>query len=163
MVIISGCARIWSIKNNYNPFGRVLLGWVFVYIGSMYSIFTYIWLIFIVNVGKYTIHWSYGYWDNSFCWSFPGAVMLQWTLSTNVIFRLHAAVGSRLQGKIHRRTGGTRGTRGARNTAPSRAKAGGGQPCSHGCTPGSWKHVIQPNQTSKWFQSIMSFWFHQWV
>ena len=26
----------------------------------MYGIFTYIWLIFVVNVGKYTIHGSYG-------------------------------------------------------------------------------------------------------
>ena len=32
---------------------------------SMYSIFTYIWLIFMVNVGKYTIHGSYGYIDIS--------------------------------------------------------------------------------------------------
>ena len=30
-------------------------------IGSMYGIFTYIWLIFMVNVGKYAIHGSYGY------------------------------------------------------------------------------------------------------
>ena len=30
-------------------------------IGSMYSIFTYIWLIYGVNVGKYSIHGSYGY------------------------------------------------------------------------------------------------------
>ena len=30
-------------------------------IGSMYGIFTYIWLIFMVYVGKYTIHGSYGY------------------------------------------------------------------------------------------------------
>ena len=30
-------------------------------IGSMYDIFTYIWLIFMVNVGKYTIHGWYGY------------------------------------------------------------------------------------------------------
>jgi len=29
-------------------------------IGSMYGIFTYIWLIFMVNVGKYTMHGSYG-------------------------------------------------------------------------------------------------------
>ena len=29
-------------------------------IGSMYGIFTYIWLIFMVNVGKYTIHGWYG-------------------------------------------------------------------------------------------------------
>ena len=28
--------------------------------GSMYGIFTYIWLIFMVNVGKYTIHGSSG-------------------------------------------------------------------------------------------------------
>ena len=26
----------------------------------MYGIFTYIWFIFMVNVGKYTIHGSYG-------------------------------------------------------------------------------------------------------
>ena len=29
-------------------------------IGSMYGIFTYIWLIFMVNVGTHTIHGSYG-------------------------------------------------------------------------------------------------------
>ena len=29
-------------------------------IPSMYGIFTYIWLMFIVNVGKYTIHGCYG-------------------------------------------------------------------------------------------------------
>ena len=29
-------------------------------IGSMYGIFTNIWLMFVVNVGKYTIHGSYG-------------------------------------------------------------------------------------------------------
>ena len=37
---------------------------IFYPIGSMYgifTIFTYIWLIFMVNVGKYTIHGSYGY------------------------------------------------------------------------------------------------------
>ena len=33
-------------------------------IGSMYGIFTYIWLIFMVNVGKYTIHRSYGNWTS---------------------------------------------------------------------------------------------------
>ena len=30
-------------------------------IPSMYAIFTYIWLIFMINVGKYTIHGCYGY------------------------------------------------------------------------------------------------------
>ena len=29
-------------------------------IASMYGIFTYIWLIFMVDVGKYTIHGCYG-------------------------------------------------------------------------------------------------------
>ena len=33
---------------------------ILVAIRSMYGIFTYIWLIFMVNVGKYTIHGSYG-------------------------------------------------------------------------------------------------------
>ena len=32
----------------------------FIPIGSMYGIFTYIWVIFVVNVGKYFIHGSYG-------------------------------------------------------------------------------------------------------
>ena len=31
-------------------------------IPSMYGVFTYIWLIFMVNVGKYTIHAWYGIW-----------------------------------------------------------------------------------------------------
>ena len=40
----------------------------FIPIGSMYGIFTYIWLIFMVNVGKYTIHGSYGILSsNLFC------------------------------------------------------------------------------------------------
>ena len=30
-------------------------------IASMYGVFAYIWLIFMVNVGNYTIHGSYGY------------------------------------------------------------------------------------------------------
>ena len=29
---------------------------------SMYGMFTYIWFKFMVNVGEYTIHGSYGYW-----------------------------------------------------------------------------------------------------
>ena len=36
---------------------------------SMYGIFTYIWLIFMVNVGKYTIHGSYGPRIDHLCWS----------------------------------------------------------------------------------------------
>ena len=30
-------------------------------IGSMYGIFTYIWLFLMVNVREYTIHGSYGF------------------------------------------------------------------------------------------------------
>jgi hypothetical protein len=30
---------------------------------SMYGIFTYIWVIFRANVGKYAIHGAYGIWD----------------------------------------------------------------------------------------------------
>ena len=33
----------------------------------MYGIFTYIWLILMVNVGKYTIHGWYGYLDLYIC------------------------------------------------------------------------------------------------
>ena len=35
-------------------------GGSYIPIWSTYGIFTYIWLIFMVNVGKYTIHGSYG-------------------------------------------------------------------------------------------------------
>ena len=38
----------WEIRKNVIP------------IPSMYGIYTYIWLIFMVNVGKYTIHGCYG-------------------------------------------------------------------------------------------------------
>ena len=35
--------------------------------GSMYGIFTYIWLMFMVNVGEYTIHGSYGIYNTTAC------------------------------------------------------------------------------------------------
>ena len=35
----------------------------------MSGIFTYIWLIFMVNVGKYTIHGSYGLDSHDFFWT----------------------------------------------------------------------------------------------
>ena len=39
-----------------------ILGKLYSYpIGSMYGIFTYIWLKFIVNVGEYSIHGAYGH------------------------------------------------------------------------------------------------------
>ena len=47
----------------------------------MYGIFTYIWLMFMVNVGKYTIHGSYGFGVGDFSheflnnmWGFGGVV-----------------------------------------------------------------------------------------
>ena len=48
MLVFGGC--IWKYQDlpNSQPFP----------IGSMYGIFTYIWLKFMVNVGKYTIHGS---------------------------------------------------------------------------------------------------------
>ena len=39
--------------------------WISSPIGSMYGIFTYIWLIFMVNVGEYAIHGSYGSWEST--------------------------------------------------------------------------------------------------
>ncbi len=61
-------------------------------IGSMYGIFSYIWLISMVNVGKYTIHGSYGYWyvfsflvvcirSSANCW-----MLLDSMLSDHVLF-----------------------------------------------------------------------------
>ena len=53
-------ARRW-LHGESTKWQLVYLDYVFVEpIGSMYRIFTYIWLIFMVNVGKYTIHGSYG-------------------------------------------------------------------------------------------------------
>ena len=59
-------------------------------IPSMYGIFTYIWLIFMVNVGKYTIHGSYG-----IC--FPGSKNLPWTgesLQASQLVSLTTAISS---------------------------------------------------------------------
>ena len=46
--------------------GRFLHPWIIndliIPIGSMYGTFPYIWLMFMVNVGKYTIHGFYGLW-----------------------------------------------------------------------------------------------------
>ena len=43
----------WRISN-YRPYS------IYIPRCSMYGIFTYIWYIFMVNVGKYTIHWVFG-------------------------------------------------------------------------------------------------------
>ena len=61
---------IEKVKQNQSRFPKMLLrlevgkslGVSFPYPRcSMYGIFTYIWYIFMVNVGKYTIHWVFGY------------------------------------------------------------------------------------------------------
>ena len=49
---------MWS--NHLRDRGVVDANKVEVPIGSMYGISTYIWLIFMVHVGKYTIDGSYG-------------------------------------------------------------------------------------------------------
>ena len=48
-----------GVKNSSPSFSKFDQGW-FNPIPSMYGIFTYIWLIFLANVGIFTIHGSYG-------------------------------------------------------------------------------------------------------
>ena len=51
-----GCRKLWDM---------VLI--ILIYpIWSMYGIFTCIWVIFGVNVGKYSIHGAYGFWNVTF-------------------------------------------------------------------------------------------------
>ena len=50
--------RRWWARPSYDT-RRFMVLWV-IPIGSMYGIFTYIWLILLVNVGKYIIHGSLG-------------------------------------------------------------------------------------------------------
>ena len=49
-----------------------------VYSPTLGCIFTYIWLIFMVNVGKYTIHGSYGIYIYDYNVSFPVAALWFW-------------------------------------------------------------------------------------
>ena len=53
----------WPWLNHVEKFTQITWNMCFFVfpIGSMYGIYTYIWLIFMVNVGKYTIHGSYGF------------------------------------------------------------------------------------------------------
>ena len=51
--------RLWSERSLWRLEDP---SYVTVPIPSMYGISTYIWLIFMVNVGKYTIHGCYGVW-----------------------------------------------------------------------------------------------------
>ena len=53
----------WPWLNHVEKFTQITWNMCFfvVPIGSMYGIHPYIWLIFMVNVGKYTIHGSYGF------------------------------------------------------------------------------------------------------
>ena len=54
-------------------------------------IFTYIWLICMVNVGKYTIHGSHGYIKRWF-WSLPiNWLSLETTVGPSLFCQLHAA------------------------------------------------------------------------
>ncbi len=60
-----GCHCSWCLTSIYvrRSSERGMISLKSYPIGSMYGIFTYIWLISMVNVGKYTIHGSLGYWD----------------------------------------------------------------------------------------------------
>ena len=68
LIFFSGKKRVWRFKFRFIFFGKSSLAFwkkvtkaiCFIPSGSMYGIFTYIWLIFMVNVGIYTIHGSYG-------------------------------------------------------------------------------------------------------
>ena len=53
-----GFTKISTTKNTAVDFGCFRSGEKS--IQSMYGVFTYIWLMFMVNVGKYTIHRWYG-------------------------------------------------------------------------------------------------------
>ena len=48
------CMHFNLFAQSVDLFGLYVL--LFFHIGSMYGIFSYIWLICMVNVGKYTIH-----------------------------------------------------------------------------------------------------------
>ena len=48
---------------NFNSLGtwnEGMMSWIVVPRCSIYGLFTYIWVVLGVNVGKYTIHWAYG-------------------------------------------------------------------------------------------------------
>ena len=51
----------YGMRKNINIYIYIHSRLIIYPIGSMYGIFTQIWLIFIVNVGIFTIHGSYGY------------------------------------------------------------------------------------------------------
>ena len=52
--------RLESQKTNGIERGGVDYMYIYIPIPSMYAIFPYIWLVYMVNVGKYTIHGWYG-------------------------------------------------------------------------------------------------------
>ena len=68
--------------------GRMITAYT-VWDPCMVGMFTYIWLVFLWNVGKYTIHWimdpmpSYGYWRGSL---FPGAAFVASFQCNNFLF-----------------------------------------------------------------------------
>ena len=54
----------WEIDRNHLLSTKIMVSCKrIIPIGSMYGIFTYIWVIFGVNVGKYSIHGAYGHGD----------------------------------------------------------------------------------------------------
>ena len=57
---------LWWFRNTTNGKKPYKTNQPYMPIPSMYGVFTYIWLIFMVNVGKYTMHGFYGFvWKGS--------------------------------------------------------------------------------------------------
>ena len=56
--------RLESQKTNEIERGGVDYVYIYIPIPSMYAIFPYIWLVYMVNVGQYTITWMV--WDISY-------------------------------------------------------------------------------------------------
>ncbi len=86
--------RGWKFCNRSNvaftPYGwhgTILRNtdWFILPIGSMYGIFTYIWLMFMVNAGKYTIYGSYGILTEKVFGVSPSSVIIG-TLSAILVF-----------------------------------------------------------------------------
>ena len=63
-----GLEKIWARRNE---FFNQMSTWLALPMGSMYGIFTYIWVIYGVNVGKYSIHGSYGLISQRRCHTIP--------------------------------------------------------------------------------------------
>ena len=95
-------------------------------IGSMYGIFTYIWLMFMVNVGKYTLHGSYGNWKKKII--FPTFIWLvvEPTHLKNMLVKMGSSSPNRGENKKYLKP-----------------------PPSHDCVPSYSSHIPSQSLTTK--------------